>query len=335
MSTTLKDIARKLGVSTSTISKALNEKPGVSEDLRKKILEAVEGQQLRPKAKAAAAAKEKGVNIVLLVRINQTVVADPFYALITEGISTGLQTHRFNLLYYVMHEKTLDETAFMEMFEANEAGGAILVGADFSTELLERIARLDIPVVMVDNRYNGFGSVNTDNYAGAVEAVRHLTQSGHRQLIFLSGPLQHQSIRQRYKGFCDVLAETPGVGEPVLIECDGVSVDDGYNAIISCGKIDFTAVFAANDKLAIGAIKALKERGFLVPQNISVVGFDDIEWGLHTEPPLTTVRIAKHQLGALAAQLLLHLTGDNAEAHAVDITVAAKLIRRGSTAPIG
>ncbi|MFC4600509.1 LacI family DNA-binding transcriptional regulator [Cohnella hongkongensis] len=333
MSVTFKDVAKELGVSASTISKAINDRPGVSEDLRKRILQALDEKNLRPKQRIGGLVKEAGVSITLLVRINQSVKTDPFYALITEAISAELQNHRCSPLYNVMHERRLEPEAFHEMFESGSISGAIMVGADFDVELLEQVARLGVPVVTVDNQYDGFGSVNTDNCAGAMDATRHLIELGHRNIIFLSGPLDHKSIQQRYKGYLDGLSEGRG-GSPIFIECEGVSVDDGYDAIRSCSHGDFTAVFAANDKLAIGAIKALKEKGKRIPEDISVVGFDDIEWALHTEPPLTTVRTAKHQLGALAAQLLMHQMNGNEEFHAVNITVAAKLITRGSTAPV-
>lgn len=334
MSITLKDIAQELGVSASTISKAINDRPGVSGEMRQKILQAIEEKNFRPKYRGGGLSKDKTTNINLLVRINQSVEADPFYSLITEGISTELQNQRCNLLYYVMNERHLEETVFEEIFETNHVSGTIFVGADFDNALFEKVALLDVPVVTVDNQYRGFGSVNTDNYTGALEAMNHLVELGHEQIIFLSGPLKHKSIKQRHNGYEDIMKKRFPASRPLVIECDGVSVNDGYEAIRSCGNIDFTAVFAATDKLAIGGIKALKERGYRIPQDISFVGFDDIEWGLHTEPPLTTIRTAKHQMGALAAQLLTHLINSKEEAHIADIMVSAKLVPRASSIPI-
>lgn len=334
MSVTLKEIAKELGVSPSTISKALNDQPGVSEDLRNKIIHAVKEKNLRPKQRGSGLVKDNTLNIVLMVRINQSLESDPFYALITEGISKELQHYRSNLLYHVLHERQPDDALFAEIFESKSVDGAILIGADLEPKLFERISRLEIPAVLVDNQYPGFCSVNTDNYRGALEGLKHLAEFGHKDIVFLSGPLEHQSIRQRYQGYLDGMRNYAPEAKPALIECAGVSVDDGYRALQAYAGRSFTGVFAANDKLAIGAIKALKEEKYSIPKDISVIGFDDIEWGLHMEPALTTIRIAKHQMGSLAAQLLMHYINGDAP-HSVDVTVATKLVPRQSAAAAG
>ncbi|GIQ70096.1 LacI family transcriptional regulator [Xylanibacillus composti] len=330
MSITLKEIATKLGVSTSTVSKAINNRPGVSDELRQRIMNLIEEHDLQPKRRNVSQGKDQITNINLLVRMNQAVETDPFYTLITEGIATELQHQRSNLLYYVLSEPKPSDSMFHEMFENQSADGAILVGADYDPRFLHKIASLKIPVVLVDSMHPGFCSVNTDNARGALQAVNHLIDLHHTRIACLSGPLSHNSIHQRYQGYLQGLKDAANQTIPKLIECPGVGVEDGYQAIAALDNIDFTAIFATNDKLAIGAIKALKEKAFHVPKSISIVGFDDIEWGLHTDPPLTTIRIAKQQIGALSAQLIMHLINGD-DPHQVDASVATKLIVRSST----
>ena len=328
MSITLKDIAKKVGVSTSTISKAVNNRPGVSNQLRNRILETISQMNLQPKQHVGGLIKNNMINVNLLVRINQSINDDPFYSLITEGLSKELQDSKINLLYNVLRENKLSDSIFNELFKEKEISGAILIGADYDSALLNQISQMEIPAILIDNKHPGFSWVNSNNYHGAIQAINHLKKLGHSKIAFLAGPLNHNSIAERFQGYSDLFNNKAN-----LIESSGVSVDDGYQAIKSYQKIDFTALFAATDKLAIGAIKSLKERGFKVPADISIIGFDDIEWAVHTEPSLTTIKVAKQQIGMLAAQLFKDLYQNN-NFHQVEINVQTKLIKRNSTGPL-
>ena len=328
MSITLKDIAKKVGVSTSTISKAVNNRPGVSNQLRNRILETISQMNLQPKQHVGGLIKNNMINVNLLVRINQSINDDPFYSLITEGLSKELQDSKINLLYNVLRENKLSDSTFNELFKEKEISGAILIGADYESELLNQISQMEIPAILIDNKHPGFSWVNSNNYHGAIQAINHLNKLGHRKIAFLAGPLNHKSIAERFQGYSELFNNKAN-----LIESSGVSVEDGYQAINSCQKIDFTALFAATDKLAIGAIKSLKERGFKIPADISIIGFDDIEWAVHTEPSLTTIKVAKQQIGMLAAQLFKDLYQNN-NFHQVEINVQTKLVKRNSTGPL-
>lgn len=331
MSIKLKDLAKEFGVSTSTISKVINNRPGVSDDLRAEILNKIEALNLKPKQNIGGLVKDETINVNLFIRINQAVESDPFYSLIQKGISEELQNYNYNLLLYVLSENKISDGQFQDLFEANKISGNILIGADYDEDFLTKIKKLNIPTVLVDNRFPGLCSVNSDNYQGALKAIKHLSDMGHHQIAFLSGPLEHNSINQRYKGYVEGLEMYLKDSKPIMLKGEGVSVDDGYNTVSSMQEINFTALFAANDKLAIGAMKALKEKGVELPTDISIIGFDDIEWGLHTEPSLTTIKVPKLQFGVLAARLFKDLY-DNPELEEINIQVGSKLIIRNSVA---
>ncbi|MBW8351727.1 LacI family transcriptional regulator [Bacillus sp. IITD106] len=328
MSIKLKDLAKELGVSPSTISKVINNRPGVSEELRIKIVNKIEELNLRPK-QTGGFIKDDTINVNLFIRINQNVESDPFYSLIQKGISSELQTHKYNLLLYVLSENKINDEAFKDIFATKNISGNILIGADYDEHFLKEIRKLNIPTVLVDGTYPGLCSVNSDNFQGALKAIKYLQEMGHEQIAFLSGPLNHESIKQRYNGYAEGLNKFSQKVKPVVLKSEGVSVDDGYKSIMTNNEINFTALFAANDKLAIGAMKALKEKGYSIPEDISIVGFDDIEWGIHTDPALTTIRVPKLQSGLLAARLFMDLY-NNPELEDVNIKVGSKLIVRDS-----
>ncbi|HLR69353.1 MAG TPA: LacI family DNA-binding transcriptional regulator [Virgibacillus sp.] len=330
MSIKLKDIADKIGVSPSTISKVINNKPGVGDQLRQEILQKVQEMNLRPKKNVGGFLKEDTINIQLFIRRNNTTESDPFYSLIQEGISQELQNHKINLLLYYLNENSIDETTFNKIYQTNDIKGNILIGADFDNDFLSKIKKLHIPTVLIDNFFPGLSSVNTNNSQGALLAIEHLTQMGHKQIAFLSGPLEHKSIEQRNNGYLTGLNKFVGKrSNPFVINSDGVSVDDGYNSVKNTSLKNYTAIFAATDKLAIGAIKALREEGIKVPDDISIIGFDDIEWGLHTDPSLTSINIPKQQIGIAAARLFLNLY-DEPELNGADMKINTSLIQRHS-----
>ncbi len=333
MNIKLKDIAKELGVTVSTVSKAINNRPGVSENLRKKIIQAVNEKDTPLKYKIDYEGRKDILNINLLIRINMSIENDPFYSFIVEGISKELQSCKCNLLYHVLHENKINDNQFNEIFLEKKTDGNIIVGADYDPGFFDRLKRTGITTVLVDNIDPDFSSVNTDNYGGAVQAARHLIDLGHENIVFISGPLLQNSILERYRGYCDCLKEHLQHAKPQLIECPGVSIEDGYNAAKIYQKNEFTAVFCATDKLAIGAMKALKEKNLNIPEDVSIIGFDDIGWGLHTEPSLSTMRVAKQQAGVLAAQLFM-TNYNQPENHKVDIKISTNLIRRDSTGPL-
>ncbi len=330
MSIKLKDIADKLGVSPSTISKVINNKPGVGDQLREEILQKIKEMNLRPKKNVGGFIKEDTINIQLFIRRNNTTESDPFYSLIQEGIAKELQNHKVNLLLYYLNTNSIDETTFNNIYQANDIKGTILIGADFDNNFLFKIKKLNIPTVLIDNSFPGLSSVNTNNSQGALTAVEHLINMGHKQIAFLSGPIEHKSIEQRLKGYLTGIDKFLGKDyEPFVINSNGVSVNDGYNAVKDVSLNSYTAIFAATDKLAIGAIKALQERGIKVPDEVSIIGFDDIEWGLHTDPALTSINIPKQQIGISSARLFLNLY-DEPELNGADMKINTSLVQRQS-----
>lgn len=337
MSVILKDIAEKLNVSISTVSKAINHRPGISDEIRAKILQTIEemGYQssVRTERLNVNGTTTPSPTINLSIRINDSYLTDPFYALISQEITHELQERQYNVLFNVIGKPELSPEEFISIFEPNRSNAYVVIGADFNPSLFEGIKKFGVPIVLVDNGYNGFSSVNTDNIQGAQSAIEYLAGLGHQDILCLAGPLHHRSIQDRYQGYSRAIESYHLHTKPRLIECPGVSINDGCEAITHCKNLDFSAVFGCTDKLAIGAMKGLQKRGVKIPEEISVMGFDDIEWGLHTEPQLTTIKTAKKQIARLATELLFDLL-DHKESYPMYVVIGTEIIVRESTGEV-
>lgn len=337
MSLKLKDVAEKLDVSVSTVSKAINNRPGISDKLRSKILQTVEEMGYQPTIRTDRlnnmAAGNTFPTVNLSIRINDSYLTDPFYVLISQEITRELQERQYNALFNVIGKSKLSSEEFISIFEPNRSNAYIIIGADIDPSLFEGIKKFGVETVLVDNYFDGFSSVNTDNIQGARSAIGYLADLGHQEILCLAGPLHHKSIQDRYQGYLKALDDYHLPLKPRLIECPGVSVNDGFEAITNYKNLDFTAIFGCTDKLAIGAMKGLQKRGVKIPEDISVMGFDDIEWGLHTEPQLTTIKTAKKQIARMATKLLFDLL-DYKDSYRMDVVIGTEIIVRKSTCKV-
>ncbi|MEA4907429.1 MAG: LacI family transcriptional regulator [Chloroflexi bacterium] len=337
MAVILKDVANKLNVSISTVSKAINNRPGISDELRSRILQTIEEMGYQSSVRVERTFFPAGGNtaptINLSIRTNDSYLTESFYTLISQEITRQLQEHQYNILFNVISKSDLSPDEFTSIFESNNSNAFIIIGADIDQRLFEEIKQTGVTTVLVDNDFDGFSSVNTDNVQGAQSAVEYLAGLGHRDILCLAGPLHHKSIQGRYQGYLRAIQAQRLPGKPRLIECPGVSINDGLEAIASLKEIDFTAVFGCTDKLAIGAMKGLQKRGIKVPEQVSVMGFDDIEWGLHTEPELTTVKTAKRQIARMATKVVLDLL-ENQESYRMEVVIGTEILVRGSTGEV-
>ena len=327
MAVALKDVAERAGCSPSTVSKVIHNRSGVGDDTKRKVEATLRELDFQPR-KQHRKVRKSGATIGLIVRMNQTLESEQCYSKIIEGLTRELQDLGCHLLYNVQHETDVDEATFRSSILRRNMDGFVIIGADFDPEFYEKFLLSGIPTVLVDNDSPHFSCINTDNYGGGATAARYLMNQGHRDVLFLAGPMKHNSIRSRYHGFRDTAKDTAAMNVSVY-EAPGVSVGDGQRAIATLPKLDATAIFASTDKLAIGAMKALKERGLSIPDDVSLVGFDGIEWTEHTDPPLSTIVTAKVQIGVMAAQLLTNVSSREGF-HRVTATVGTTLVERAS-----
>lgn len=330
-------IAKELNVSTASVSRALNDRPGVGEGLRKRICEKAREMNYAPNTVARGLATSKTFALGFFVHEKRGLLAqnDPFYSRIMSGAEQALTESDYHLTYASISDDGLNNPNHFRFTRQRRIDGMILAGPDISPSFVLAMTRLAVPVVLVDNHlgHSQAHSINSDDEDGAYQAAQHLIDLGHKKIGILSGPTQWPSSHQRVKGYWRALeaAKLP----KVTIYADLTTIESGYEAFekLIAQTPDVTAICAVNDSMAIGAIRAAKAHGLKTPENLSVVGFDDIDWATHNDPPLTTVNIPKRQLGAEAARHLLALLEDPFLAP-TDLVISVRLIERASTAAI-
>jgi LacI family transcriptional regulator len=318
---TIRDIARLAGVSTTTVSRVLNQKPDVDPATRERILKIMEEQSYVPNAIASGLAGGHSWLIGVLVPS----LTWPFMPEILRGIAGIVEQTPYEIvLYSVTHAQ--DRRQVIDRIVASKLiAGLIAVFPDGTenrpyalqgaqgqaTRHLVRVYKRGLPTVIVDDL--GLPAnlpwVGVDNRAGAYEAVRHLIRLGHRRIGCIRGPLEYQGSHDRYQGYCQALAEAGLAPDPAFVLEGDFATSGGHE----CASRFFamterpTAIFASNDQMAYGVMAAAEEWGLRIPDDVALVGFDDIALSAHLRPALTTVRQPFDAMGQRAAELVLSL----------------------------
>lgn len=337
MSSLVETIAKELDISTASVSRALNDRPGVGEDLRTRILEKARELNYAPSSTARGLATSRTFALGFFIHEKPGLPAqnDPFYGEIMRGAEHALAHSEYHLTFATITDDILSNPERFRFTRQRRIDGMILAGPDISPNFILAMNRLKMPVVLVDNQleHSSAHSVSSDDEGGAYRATRHLIELGHRKIGILSGPKYWPSNRRRVQGYWRALEEA-GLHKPTVY-VDLTTIESGQEAFqqLWAQQPDITAICAVNDSMAIGAIRAARAHGLETPRNLSVVGFDDIDWAAHNDPPLTTVHVPKRQMGMEAAQRLLALL-ETPHLAPTDLTIAVKLNERASTAPI-
>ncbi|WP_460528974.1 LacI family DNA-binding transcriptional regulator [Flindersiella endophytica] len=319
------DVARTAGVSAQTVSRTLRDSPNVSPETRRRVLSAVEqlGYRFNNAARTLSSGRSHTIGLVLLQSggyySRSAVTAGVEAAAVKAGFAVSIAT-------IAALDTGLMERSLSKLADQGVDGIVIAVPLISTTQKMDDITR-DIPTVTLDgSRTTGAVVLGIDQQEAGRVATQHLLDLGHHEVWHISGPDEWIEARHRRQGWQECLAAA-GVEAPPPLEGDW-SPDSGYRQGQIIAKIpDVTAVFAANDEMAFGVIRALRERGRSVPGDVSVVSVDDIDLAAYCSPPLTTVRQDFYRSGAAAVTWLVEGPG------AVDSVVPATLSVRASTAP--
>ncbi len=330
---TIKRIAEAAQCSVATVSKALNGRPDVAEETRKRILEIAKAHQFYPNAMGKGLKKRVTESVgVIFCREKLPLSLNPFYSRVLEGIEAELAVSNYNLVLHLLPESYTNEMP--KMIRERQVDGLVLVGV-LHQSFIDQIGSLEIPTVLIDPKIAGdsFNQVLIDNEHGAFEATQYLIKRGHRRIGFISGDLDRLSFRQRYEGFRKAQDFYRIPFDESLLQTGGL--EKGYDHVKTLLSLPErpTAIFAANDINAIYGYKAIKEEKLRIPEDVSVIGFDDIELGKMITPPLTTVRVYKEQMGSIAVRTLFKLLS-HASDRPVTTLVPTRLIERESVADI-
>lgn len=310
--TNMREIARHLGVSIASVSRALNNQPGVSEEKRRRI-QAFARENAYVFRSSLLPAKQTNVQEIpviafLVHRHEENFRLDPFYP----AIMQGLEQEAAKLGYHVLVRSTTaaEETQVLQLplFRDYLATASVVVGPDIDPLLIRDLCRARIPLVLVDNflEESNVGSVEADNVAGAFAATRHLIEHGYQQMVMIHGPLTWASVRDRVLGYHQAMWAA-GLA-PRTLAMEQTTVQDGMRAmrqLLTEGQPP-RAIVASNDSIALGAMDVAQAAGLRIPEDIAFCGYDDIPAAMLATSPLTTIHIHTERLGYEAAQWLFH-----------------------------
>jgi LacI family transcriptional regulator len=340
----IKDIAERLGVSVATVSRALNDKPGVSDEVRQRVLDLAAEVAFTPHSagRGLSTARTQMLGFIVQRKVFPA-SRDPFYLHIMHGVEEAAAQRGYHvILSSVGDTDGARQTPVLPLVRENRVDGLILAGPDLDRRLILALQQAGMPLVLVDNflRQTPLDVILSDDREGARAVVAHLLAHGHEQIAFLGGPADWISTAERAAGYHEALAAAGKRASATVVHEAETTVESGYQAtrrVLEHTPAP-TALFAVNDSMAIGALRALREAGRRVPEEVAVAGFDDIDAAQHTHPPLTTARIFKEQLGRVAAQRLLDRLADPATPVQRTYVGTALIIRRScgcTPAPVG
>ena len=303
---TLSMVATKSGVSPSTVSRILNGTAQVNEDKKAQVLAVIEELGFKPNLAARSLAGGRTMSVGVLTQY----IDSPFYGEALRGIEDELRIAGYAPIFVSGHWDEEEELNRLAMLEERNVDGIIILTGKLSDETLIKISKT-LPVVITGRQLNSDNlfSIDFDNIEGACLAVKHLHSLGHREVAFISGLLDHPDAIQRLDGYRSEVARRKMKQDDALIIYSDFQESGGFKAmstLIGRG-VHFTAVIAANDQMAYGARLALDRAGFRVPDDVSLIGFDDLPHSAFTLPPLTTVRQSIYEIGIAAAKAMLDL----------------------------
>lgn len=329
---TIYDVATAAGVSISTVSHVLNGTRRVAKATEQRVLNAVKELNYRPSSVARALVRQETKTIALIVPDN----VNPFFAELARSIENYGFAAGYSVVLCNSNNDLEREAAYLEMLISKRVDGVIVMTGDRGQAHLPLLQEEKMAAVIFDSEDEPLDSVLLDNYGGALRAVRHLIDLGHRRIACIRGPSRSEegSSGRRVKAYRDALLAADLPFEPAFLRQGDWTYRSGKAETDALMQLDSspTAIFACNDNMAIGALAALHERAIAVPDAVSVVGFDGITLSAYTEPPLTTVSTSLVEVGEQLCQLLLDRINGLLHDSPQRITVVNRLVIRNSTA---
>lgn len=306
---TIYDVAKRAGVSAATVSKVLNGTGRISQETSQRILAAIDELRYRPSLIASALKKQQTFSVGLLVPD----ITNPFYAALARAVEDHALSHNYSVLMCSTDNTAEREERQLERFLRQQLDGLIVATSEaMRLEFLATLRDSQIRVVFIDRVVPNipYPVIATDHYRGSYLATRHLIDLGHRNIAIFLEPLTLHSSLERLRGFVTALEEQDLRFDNTSMFSEGFGVESGYRlaqrllAQYSEQRMP-TAIFAATDQLAIGALQHFHEKGIGVPEQISIIGYDDIQMAKMVSPPLTTVAQPIAEIGRQAFELLV------------------------------
>jgi LacI family transcriptional regulator len=330
---TIKDVAREAGVSVGTASQALRTIPAVREETRRRVVAVAQRLRYQPSALARGLVTRRTHSIGLLI----SDIANPFFIRAVRAVEDVAQENGYNVILCNTDEDPAKETQYLRVLMEKRVDGIILATTAGSLQAVRDVRWRRIPLVLFDRELPRVptDTVKVDSVFGGRLATDHLLSLGHTRIAIIHGPVVRSTGAERLQGYLDAL-RTAGVRrDPVLIREGNFKQDSGRDLARQLLDVSPppTALFCTNNLMTVGALQTLQERGVRIPSDLSLVGYDDMEWWTLTHPPLTTVGQPVYDLGREAMRLLLGQIGANRRQRPQRVILKPELLTRESCGP--
>jgi len=333
---TLEDIAKKVGVSRSTVSRVVNGFPNVTPEVRSKVVEAIQETGYHPNAAARSLASQRsGVIGLVLPRTVSSFFIDPFFPQLTQGVAYGCNKNDLTLSLYLVSNKEDEEKIYPRISRRGLLDGILVQAGQPDARMMEYLATSRVPNVILGRPFmpEGANYVDVDNVSAAANATRDLIKLGYKRIATITGERDSAATVDRLEGYKQALKNAGRAIDPSLIVEGDFTEPGGYAAMQKLLAAKPDAVFAASDITAVGAMDAVLGAGLRIPEDIAFVGFDDVPIATMGKIKLTTIRQPILQFGIKAVELLIDVI-NNGKKPARRITIETELIIRESCGAI-
>jgi DNA-binding LacI/PurR family transcriptional regulator len=330
----MRDVATRCGVSISTVSLVLSGDARIPEDTARKVLQTVKAMEYRPSVLARSLARKGSRTIAVILHESAFAVNQPFYYQALEGIHDQTQPSGYKMLVEAATRAFLDRRYYLRLLKEQSVDGVVYMAASIKDNFLNEMARENYPFVLLGHRPAecDLPFVGTDEALAARMATEHLLKLGHKKIGFIAGPSDIWSGPNREKGYREALQTAEIVPEPNWIARCDFDPAKAEAAAVQLHELGMTAMLAASDWMAAGAIKGLFLKGLHVPSDVSVVGIEDLPIASITTPPLTTVRLHVKEMASQAAKTVLTwVNGPLNQRPNLETPVSPELIVRSSS----
>lgn len=329
---TLESIAELSGVSRSTVSRVVNNQAGVSPTVRDRVLAVIEHTGYQPNAMARSLAMQStGMLGLVIPRQAQSLFVDPYFPRLIQGISAASNQQNSTLALFLLHNEAEEEQIYPQVLNRSLLDGVLFVASNTEDPFVQRLLNSGMPFVTIgrDCAETSTHYVDVDNVQGAFTAVSHLIRLGYERIATITGPLNSFSAQNRLEGFHKAVTSRGQVLDTNWIVEGDFTEAGGYFAMQQLLPHEPDAIFVASDGMAMGAMRAAREAGWRIPDDVAIVSYDDLPQAALTDPALTTIRQPIQRLGKLAIETLLDVI-TNGTAPTRRILLPTELIIRSS-----
>ena len=327
----LEYIGKIAGVSKSTVSRVINNHPNVSRDTRERVLEVIRVSNYRPnKAAQALVTQQTRVLSVFTPQAAASTFTDLYFPALIQSIILAANQHNFAIMLWLGNSVEEEERYCERILNHGLFDGVIVASVVDNDPLVARLLQSVMPYILIGPPLHGAAFfADVDNCSGAKEAVEHLLRFGYKQIGTITGPISMGAARNRLQGYLDALTQAGIPIDERLIAAGNFDKASGYDAMTLLIKRGVDAVFCASDMMALGAMNAAHAVGWRIPEDVALVGFDDMLFAETLRPPLTTVHQHINELGMKATELLIRLI-EGEPLQVTQVMLTAHLIVRSS-----